>query len=101
MHSGSGGIDVNELAATFVYLLCFATSSACAFLLVRSYRRSRARLLLWSALCFAFLALNNLLLVIDLIVLPSVDLRLERLLTALAGIAILLFGFIWDLGEEA
>ncbi|WP_338501449.1 DUF5985 family protein [Sphingomonas kaistensis] len=94
---------MNDLAATFVYLLCFATSSACAFLLGRSYRRSRARLLLWSSLCFAFLAFNNLLLVIDLVVLPGpgIDLRLERLLTSLAGVAILLFGFIWDLGEEA
>lgn len=92
---------MNDLAATFVYLLCFATSSACAFLLGRSYRQSRARLLLWSSLCFAFLAFNNLLLVIDLVVLPGIDLRLERLLTSLAGVTILLFGFIWDLGEEA
>jgi hypothetical protein len=92
---------VNDLAATLVYLLCFATSSACAYLLGRRYRQSRARLLLWSSLCFAFLALSNLLLVIDLVVLPGIDLRLERLLTSLAGVAILLFGFIWDLREEA
>jgi hypothetical protein len=92
---------VNDVAATLVYLLCFATSSACAYLLGRSYRQGRARLLLWSSLCFAFLALNNLLLVIDLVVLPDSDLRLERLLTSLLGVAILLFGFIWDLKEEA
>ena len=92
---------MTDLLATLVYLLCFATSSACAYLLGRSYRQSRARLLLWSSLCFAFLALNNLLLVIDLGVLPDNDLRLERLLTSLVGVAILLFGFIWDLREEA
>lgn len=92
---------MTDLLATLVYLLCFATSSACAYLLGRSYRQSRARLLLWSSLCFAFLALNNLLLVIDLVVLPDNDLRLERLLTSLVGVAILLFGFIWDLREEA
>ena len=92
---------MNDLAATLVYLLCFATSSACAFLLGRSYRQSRARLLLWSALCFAFLGLNNFVLVVDLLILPAVDLRVERLFLALAGVAILLFGFIWDLKEEA
>ena len=92
---------MNDLPATLVYLLCFATSSACAYLLGRSYRQSGARLLLWSSLCFAFLALNNLLLVVDLLVLSEVDLRVERLALALAGVAILLFGFVWDLREEA
>ena len=92
---------MNDLAAALVYLLCFCTSSGCAYLLGRSYWQSRTRLLLWSALCFAFLALNNLLLVIDLVVLPGIDLRLERLLTSLVAVAILLFGFIWDLKENA
>jgi hypothetical protein len=92
---------VNDLPAALVYLLCFATSSACAYLLGRGYGQSRTRLLLWSSLCFVFLALNNLLLVIDLLVLGEVDLRIERLLLALAGVGILLFGFIWDLKEES
>jgi hypothetical protein len=83
-----------------VYLLCFATSAACALLLSRSYRRSGARLLLWSGLCFLFLAGNNLLVVVDLLILPAGDMRAARLLLALAAISILLFGFIWDLEEE-
>jgi hypothetical protein len=83
-----------------VYLLCFATSAACAWLLIRSYRRSGARLLLWSALCFLFLAGNNLLVVIDLLLLPQLDMRVGRLVLALAAISILLFGFVWDLEEE-
>ncbi len=91
---------MRDVFPTIVYLLCFLTSSACAGLLGRSYRRSGARLLLWSSLCFLFLAGNNLLLVIDLVVLPNVDLRLPRLLLALAAVSILLFGFIWDLEEE-
>ena len=91
---------MQELFPAIVYLLCFATSSACAWLLGRSYRRTGARLLLWSALCFLFLSGNNLVLVADLIVFPQVDLRLARLLLALAAVAILLFGFIWDLEEE-
>jgi hypothetical protein len=83
-----------------VYLLCFATSAACAWLLARSYRQSGARLLLWSGLCFMFLAFNNLVVVLDMLVLPQFDLRAVRLLLALAAVSILLFGYIWDLEEE-
>ena len=86
---------------TVVYTLCFLTSSACAYLLGRSYRRSGARLLLWSSLCFLFLAGNNLLLVVDLLLTAEdVDLRFPRLIVSLVAICILLFGFIWDLEEE-
>ena len=83
-----------------VYILCFLTSTACAWLLGRSYLRTRAQLLLGSCVCFALLALNNLALVLDRLVLPDVDLRLVRLLLALAAVCTLLFAFIWDLGEE-
>lgn len=85
---------------TAVYSLCFLASSACAVLLGRSYGQTRARLLLWSSLCFLFLAANNLLLVVDLLVFPGVDLRLWRLLLSLSAVGVLLFGFIWDLEEE-
>jgi hypothetical protein len=92
---------MDELFPTVVYLLCFVTSSACAFLLGRSYSKSGARLLLWSALCFFFLAINNLLLVVDLVFLPvDFDLRFARLMTALIAICVLLFGFVWDLEED-
>ena len=91
---------MHDLFPTIVYTLCFLTSSACAWLLGRSYRRTGARLLLWSSLCFFFLAANNLVLVIDLLVIPNVDLRLGRLMFALAAVGTLLFGFIWDLEEE-
>ena len=83
-----------------VYLLCFLTSSACAWLLARSYWRTGTRLLLWSALCFVFLGLNNLVVVIDLVLLPeAVTLQTHRLLLSLAAVVVLLFGFIWDLDE--
>ena len=92
---------MDELFPTIVYTLCFVTSSACAFLLGRSYSKTGARLLLWSALCFFFLAINNLLLVVDLVFLPvDVDLRFARLMTALVAICVLLFGFVWDLEED-
>lgn len=80
-----------------VYLLCLLTSVACAVLLARSWRASRSRLLLYSALCFAFLALNNLLVVIDMVLLPvAPDLTLWRQLANVAAIGVLLYGFIWE-----
>ena len=82
-----------------VYILCFLTSSACAFLLARNYLRTGARLLLWSALCFLLLAGNNLVVVVDLIVLPQVNLGVLRLALSLAAVMVLLFGFVWDLEE--
>jgi len=85
--------------AAAVYLLCFVTSSACALLLARNYRRTRARLLLWSALCFGLLALNNLVVIADLLLLPERDFRLARLLLSLGAVGVLLFGFIWDREE--
>ena len=83
--------------AEAVYLLCAATSLLCALLLLRAYLDQRTRLLLWSTLCFAFLTVNNVLLFVDLIVVPyTVDLSLWRSSTALAGIVLLLFGLIWE-----
>lgn len=82
--------------ATLVYALCALTSLACAVLLLRGYLRSRARLLLWSGLCFAGLAANNVILLVDKRVVPAVDLSLWRSLPALAGVAVLLYGLVWE-----
>ena len=89
-----------EFFPTAVYSLCFLTSSACAWLLARSFGRSGARLLLWSCLCFVLLAANNLVLIVDMLVLPGFDLRIWRLLLSLAAVSVLLFGFVWDLEKE-
>jgi hypothetical protein len=84
--------------ATTVYALCFATSAVCSYLLVRSFLRSRTRILLWSAACFVLLTLNNLLVVMDLVVLPpSIDLSPLRVAVSLAAVSTLLFGFVWEL----
>lgn len=83
-----------------VYILCFATSAVCALLLVRSYVRTRAALLLWSSLCFVFLALNNLFVVIDVLLIPQVSFQLPRLAFSICAVSVLLFGFIWDLEER-
>ncbi len=82
--------------ATVVYLLCALTSSACAALLLAAYRRSGARLLLWTFLCFGWLAVNNVLLVVDLALIAGVDLSIPRVATALAGLVTLLYGLIYD-----
>jgi len=80
-----------------LYVLAVLTCLACTVLLFRGYARSGLRLLLWSGLCFVFLTANNLLLFFDLVLFPSgVDLRPYRLLAALAGLAFLLYGFIFE-----
>jgi hypothetical protein len=76
--------------------LAALTSGACMLLLFRGYAASGLRLLLWSALCFVFLTMNNLFLFLDLVVFPDVDFRPYRLLTALVGVLFLLYGFIWE-----
>ena len=79
-----------------VYGLCLLTSALCTWLLVRSWLRSRQPLLLWSALCFSLLAVNNLLVVLDMVVLAGVNLSLARQLTSLAAVGVLIYGFIWE-----
>ncbi len=83
-----------------IYLLCLLASAGCAALLVRSYLQTGGKLLLWSAGCFVLLALNNLLVVIDLLVIESIDFLVYRRLTSIAGISVLLFGFIWEAEER-
>jgi len=82
--------------AESVYFLCASTSALCALLLVRQYLRSRLPLLLWSSLCFAGLALNNALLFIDIVLVPTVDLSLARTVAALIGLSLMVFGLIWE-----
>jgi hypothetical protein len=87
---------MSSAAQSFVYLLCLLTSVLCAALLVRSYLKSRTRLLLWSALCFVLLAVNNFFVVLDVLVIPTISFIPARQLASLSAIAVLLFGFIWD-----
>ena len=87
---------MTPLAPAAVYGLCLVTSVVCAGLLLRAYHRSRARLLLWTALSFVCLAINNLFLVGDLVVFPDVDLWPMRQAAAVAAIGVLLYGFIWE-----
>jgi hypothetical protein len=77
-------------------LLAALTSLTCMLFLFRAYAANGLRLLLWSALCFVCLTANNALLFFDLVVFPDLDLRLPRLVAALAGVACLLYAFIWE-----
>ncbi len=85
--------------APAVYIFGFLVTLICGVLLVRAYAAGRRRLLLWSAVCFFGLAVSNLMLFIDLVLLPNVDLYLARLLIASTAMVMLLYGLIWE-GEQ-
>ncbi len=82
--------------AALIYSLCALTALTCTYLLLSAFRRGGYRLLLWSGLCFAGLSLTNILLVLDKLVFPTVDLSVWRTAVALVAMAILLYGLIWD-----
>lgn len=82
--------------AEIVYILCAVTSLSCAVMLLRAYYTKHTRLLLWSGICFSFLALNNILLFVDLVLVPHADLFLLRSLPIVIGSSLLIFGLIWE-----
>lgn len=82
--------------AALIYGLCMLAALLCTVLLLQAYWRGGYRLLLWSGLCFAGLTLNNLLLVLDKLVFPNVNLTAWRAGTALVAMAVLLYGLIWS-----
>lgn len=87
---------MSDLGPSLVYALCLAASLACAVLLLNAWRHTRSRLLFWTALGFGFLATNNLFLVGDLVLFPTVDLWPWRQAASAAAVAVLLYGFIWE-----
>jgi len=84
--------------AELIYALCALASTFCALLLTLNYRRTRLRLALWASLCFVGLAVNNVLLFVDLVIAPDVDLSLARGVVALVAMLLLVFGLV---GEDA
>lgn len=88
---------MSGLGPTAVYLLCLITSLGCTGLLVRAYLRSRSSLLFWTALGFAFISLNNLFLVADMVIFPGINFWLWRQCAALAAIAVMIYGFIKEI----
>jgi hypothetical protein len=86
--------------AAAVFVLCAATSIACAVLLLRGWWNGRVRLLLWSGLSFVGLAVNNVMLVVDELLVRERDLQLTRDVSGFLGVAILLVGLVWDATER-
>jgi hypothetical protein len=84
--------------AETIFVLCALASTLCAVLLLRSYLADRVPLLFWSSICFAWLALNNVVLFIDKVVVTDVDLGAWRGVTALVGVAALVYGLVWGEG---
>ena len=83
--------------AEAVYILSALTSILCAVLLFRGYRANRTRLLFWVSLCFVCLAINNVILYFDLVILPpQIDLFWYRNAAALIGMLVLVFGLTWE-----
>ncbi|MES3002731.1 MAG: DUF5985 family protein [Pseudomonadota bacterium] len=80
-----------------IYALCALTSLGCFVLLWRTWRQGGHRLLFWSALCFAMLTLNNVLLVLDKVVFPvEVDLKMWRLGVGFAAVLLMVIGLVWE-----
>lgn len=85
--------------AEAVYILCAVTSILCAVLLLRGYHATRTRLLFWASLCFVFLSINNVILYVDLVIIPAsspIDLFWYRNAAAMAGMLVLVFGLVWE-----
>lgn len=82
--------------AEAIYALCALASLLCAGLLIRGYLRTRQRLALLACLCFGGLALNNVLLFIDLVIVTEMDLSVPRGLVAVAALLFLVVGLIWE-----
>lgn len=84
------------LLPLLIYVLCLLAAALCTWLLLRGYWGTGARLLLWSGLCFGFLSLNSLAVILDILVLDAVDLQGVRLAASLAAVGTLLIGLIWE-----
>lgn len=84
------------LISSVVYILATLVCLTSAVLLLRGYTIGRHRLLLWSGLCFVGLTVSNLLVFVDLIIFPQIDLYYLRLISAAISMLILLYGLVWE-----
>ncbi|HWB02324.1 MAG TPA: DUF5985 family protein [Verrucomicrobiales bacterium] len=79
-----------------IYILCILTCFGCAFLLMRAFRRNKARLLFWSALHFLILGFANIVLFLDMAVIREVELLPLRTGLTLVAVLVLLYGLIFE-----
>jgi hypothetical protein len=80
--------------ASIVYVLCALTSVTCMLLLLRAFKQTRIALLFWSGIAFLVFAATNVLLFVDLVLVPQFDLLLARTVITLVGVVLLLYGLI-------
>ena len=80
------------------YVLCTGTALLSCVLLLRAYARTATRLLFWSGLCFGLLALSNTLVLVDRLLVPSVDAPEVRIGTAVLAVGVLLYGLVFERG---
>jgi hypothetical protein len=82
--------------ALLVNVLGTLTVTLCAVLLLRAWTQTRSRLLLWSGACFVGLAISNLMLIVDLFVVPEISLHLLRLGVAAVAMLALVYGLVFE-----
>ncbi|HEY9009971.1 MAG TPA: DUF5985 family protein [Devosia sp.] len=87
---------MTEALPVTIFALCLLACVICAFLLLRGYARGGARLLLWTGGCFVLLSANNLLVILDIVVFPSLELQGWRHAASLAAVTVLLVGLVWE-----
>ena len=81
--------------------LCIVVSSLCAVMLLRGFAQRRIKILFWVGMCFVGFAIENVLLFLDLIVLPQdIDISALRFAAALAGMVCLSFGLFGQVTEQ-
>ena len=84
------------MVPALVYALCMLTALMCAVLLVQAYWKTGYRLLLWVGMFFCVATANNLLLIVDKLVVPHMDLTVYRYSIAVLGLSLLLPGLIFE-----
>jgi hypothetical protein len=87
---------VSQYVQIAIYALCLVASTGCTWLLLKGYQRTLTRLLLWTGVCFAFLSLNSLVVLFDLVFFPQWDLRGVRHAASLTAVGLLIFGLVWE-----
>jgi hypothetical protein len=79
-----------------IYALCALAALVCAVMLGLGARRSRSRMLVWSAICFGLLAVANIVLFVDFVVFPGPEVALWPVRQSLSLLAVgsLVYGLI-------
>lgn len=80
--------------AVSIFGLSTIVATLCSVLLVRGYARNGVRLLFWAGICFAALAVEGAILIVNEF--TTTDLTLIRLSIPLIGLVALLYGLLWE-----